>query len=66
MTEQIDEKPREWKPMDYIHAHQFIQSLKRQRKVLSSQELHTLRGQALAGDVDGAIVGLERILRERA
>ena len=32
---------------------------------LTRQQIKTLRGQAMAGDVDGAIKGLERLLRRK-
>lgn len=38
----------------------FLRQLKEQG--LTRQQIKTLRGQALAGDIDGAIKGLERIL----
>ena len=41
----------------------FLQKLKDQG--LTRQQIKTLRGQALAGDIDGAIKGLERILERK-
>lgn len=41
----------------------FVNGLKRYRGIIAKCHLHTLRGQALAGDVDGARKGLERLLR---
>lgn len=41
----------------------FINELRQYKGVLSRQQIQTLRGQALAGDVDGARKGLERLLR---
>lgn len=38
----------------------FLRRLKEQG--LTRQQIKTLRGQALSGDIDGAIKGLERIL----
>ena len=38
----------------------FLRQLKDQG--LTRQQIKTLRGQALSGDIDGAIKGLERIL----
>lgn len=32
---------------------------------LTRQQIKTLRGQALAGDIDGAIKGLERLERKK-
>lgn len=41
----------------------FLDELKRYRQQLNKQLLLTLRGQALAGDVEGARRGLTRALR---
>ncbi len=41
----------------------FLNELKRYRQQLNRQQLLTLRGQALAGDVEGAWCGLDRALR---
>lgn len=38
----------------------FLRQLREQG--LTRQQIKTLRGQALAGDIDGAIKGLERIM----
>ncbi len=43
-------------------AQQFIRSLKPYRGKLPVQTIRTLRGQALAGDVEGARRGLARLL----
>lgn len=39
-----------------------LQAIKANAGSLTRQRIKTLRGQALAGDTDGAIKGLERIL----
>lgn len=41
----------------------FLKILKSERGKLTKQEYKTLRGQALAGDVDGAIKGLDKCLK---
>lgn len=41
----------------------FIKSLK--EADLTRQQIKTLRGQALSGDVSGAIKGLDRILKRK-
>ncbi len=41
----------------------FLDELKRYRRQLDRQQLLTLRGQALAGDVEGARRSLDRALR---
>lgn len=46
----------------YTVAVDFLRKIRRYRKVLSSQQMSTLRGQALAGDLDGAERGLHNIL----
>ncbi len=43
----------------------FLQHLKTYKTTLSLQAYRTLKGQALAGDVYGASIGLERILQKR-
>ena len=52
----------------YRAAHKFLETLKRFDGEITQQEYKTLRGQALAGDIDGAYKGLDRIFygRERA
>jgi putative heme degradation protein len=49
----------------FLDAHKFLQLLRKHRNELSRQELETLRGQALHGDVDGANKGLDNILARR-
>ncbi len=51
--------------MRFLRAHEFLRSLNQHRNDLSRQQLLTLRGQALAGDVDGAMKGLGRLLLGR-
>lgn len=41
----------------------FISELRQYKGVLTRQQIQTLRGQALSGDVEGARKGLERLLR---
>lgn len=40
--------------------------LKNYRHLLTKQQIHTLKGQILAGDVDGALKGLNKIINERS
>lgn len=42
-----------------------LRDLKTNAKRLTRQQLKTLRGQALSGDVDGAEKGLARILKRK-
>lgn len=44
---------------------QILQQLKQYKTVLPLQTFLTLKGQALAGDVHGARIGLHRILQKR-
>ncbi len=43
---------------------EFLALLRRYRRTIPKQTLKTLRGQALAGDVDGARRGLSHILEK--
>lgn len=42
-----------------------LQAIKANAGRLTRQQVKTLRGQALAGDIDGAIKGLEKILKRK-
>lgn len=46
----------------YLKAQAFLKTLYRMRGIVSRQEMKTLRGQAIAGDLDGAEKGLYTIL----
>ena len=48
--------------MNRYEIDNFIKSLKHCH--LTSQQIRTLRGQALAGDLDGARKGLEQIIKK--
>lgn len=54
---------KETNVVNYLQARTFLEALRRNRGMLSQQQYRTLKGQALSGDVEGAIRGLERILR---
>lgn len=43
----------------------FLEQLKDYRHLINKQQLKTLRGQALAGDVEGARKGLQKILSRK-
>ena len=47
----------------YANAAQFLARLKVYRDILTFQQWRTLRGQAMAGDVEGAEKGLCKIMR---
>lgn len=42
----------------------FIRSLKEYRREIPKQQLKTIRGQALSGDLEGARLGLKKITKE--
>lgn len=44
---------------------QVLAILKAAKKSLTAQQYNTLRGQVLAGDSDGAVKGLNKILRTK-
>ena len=50
------------KPEEYVKALNFIRKLGRERRRLTTQQMRTLRGQALNGDIDGAMRGLGMLL----
>ena len=49
----------------YLAANKFLETLKRHDGEITRQEYKTLRGQALAGDSDGANKGLNNSLYGR-
>ena len=49
----------------YRRAEPFISILRRYARGLTQQQLRTLKGQALAGDIDGAEKGLYTILQRK-
>lgn len=49
--------------MNYTLINQFVKSLATHRNKLSKQQIKTLRGQALSGDLEGAHRGLEKIMK---
>lgn len=49
--------------MAYSNALPFFRELRNCRDILTTQQLKTLKGQALAGDVSGARKGLLKIIR---
>ncbi len=50
--------------MDFVEINRFIKRLTAYKGRIPPQQLKTLRGQALAGDVAGAQKGLERICKK--
>ena len=44
----------------------FMKKLKNRRPYLTKQQYRTIKGQALAGDIDGAQKGLNSLLRRYA
>lgn len=61
----IREKNPEYPWENYMAAMPFLNELKQHRQILPHQALATLRGQALSGDLDGAMKGLGKLLRGR-
>lgn len=43
----------------------FMRKLKNNRPYLTKQQYHTIKGQALSGDIDGAEKGLNSLLNRR-
>lgn len=50
--------------MAYAQAKAFLDEMKNHRDVLTTQQMRTLKGQALSGDINGATKGLERLVME--
>lgn len=46
----------------YIKAHGFLKRLRQARIRLTPHEVDTLRGQAIAGDIEGAERGLKKLI----
>ena len=61
----IREKKPEYPWEAYNRALPFLNELRQHRHILPHQALATLRGQALSGDLDGAMKGLGTLLRRR-
>ena len=49
---------------DYVAANDFLRKLRGYTGKLKGQDIKTLRGQALAGDVAGAWRGLEKLVKQ--
>jgi hypothetical protein len=47
---------------EYREINFFIKTLKTQIGKLTKQQMHTLKGQALSGDLDGAKKGLSKLI----
>lgn len=60
-----DEAAVEADALVYLRAHPFLERLKQCKKHLDRQQLKTLRGQALNGDLEGAEKGLAKIMGGR-
>lgn len=52
-------------PARYLRCHNFIMLLKHSDEWLTRQEFATLRGQALAGDIEGAYKGFDKLMSGR-
>lgn len=49
----------------YAMANEFIKTMREYQPLMTAQQVRTIKGQALSGDIDGARKGLRRII-ERA
>lgn len=58
-------KVSKYSAADYAAAQGVIRGLRKHKDKLTRQEIETLRGQALGGDVEGAERGLREILKRR-
>lgn len=52
-------------PAGMNRLNETLRAIKANAGSLTRQQIKTLRGQALAGDIDGAIKGLERLLERK-
>lgn len=59
------DKETEFARESYLRANAFLRELRHYGGVLDRDQLLTLRGQALAGDVYGARRGLARLTRDK-
>lgn len=50
--------------MAYAQAKAFLDEMKNHRDVLTTQQMRTLKGQALSGDINGAAKGLAKLVSE--
>lgn len=57
--------PAKYSAEAYQKANTILVLLRKWRHALTPQEVKTLQGQALSGDVEGAHEGLGKILRSR-
>lgn len=48
--------------MAYSQAKAFLDEMRNHRDILTTQEMRTLKGQALSGDINGAEKGLAKLL----
>lgn len=57
-----------YRPADYVAAEQVLFEVKKQYRAgrISWQQAQTLKGQALAGDVYGAMKGLRKLVEREA
>ena len=57
-------KEPEYTPFTFVEARSFLHRLKAYQGKIPPQQLKTLRGQALSGDLEGAEKGFETIVRK--
>jgi len=51
--------------MSYVLINRYVKSLKKYNSQLTNQQIKTLRGQALCGDLEDAEKGLEKLLKRK-
>ena len=50
--------------MAYSQAKAFLDEVRSHRDILTTQQMRTLKGQALSGDINGATKGLAKLVSE--
>ena len=55
-------EPPRYSRRDYLKAEPLLMELHKHRKILTRQQTQTIKGLALAGDMDGARQGMEALL----
>lgn len=61
MKNRLPPDREKYPPLAFANARPFLDVLRANKQRLTRQQLLTLRGQALSGDLPGAYAGLERI-----
>lgn len=64
MDKSKNPEPPKYSRRDYLRAEPLLMELHKHRKILTSQQSQTIKGQALSGDIDGARRGMEALLEK--